>query len=128
MRRLTIVLVALGACLLLAGCVLNLQWKLPSHQLLFEPDRLPVATVGQSYLTTVTVTDPATPVGGWSVEPMPDSLPPGLELKQERGRDNVGIGGTPTKAGTYRFKLGAWCLGTNQNGQTGARIYTLTVK
>jgi len=34
----------------------------------------------------------------------------------------------PTETGTFKFTVGAWCLGTNVSGQTGQREYELVVK
>jgi hypothetical protein len=37
------------------------------------------------------------------------------------------IKGTPSKVGTYKITVSVWCLGTNVNGQTGEKQYTLVV-
>lgn len=55
-------------------------------------------------------------------------LPPGLALNYNDRSTTVTITGTPTEAGEFEFKLGAWCLGTYVNGQEGYQAYTLLVK
>ena len=94
--------------------------------LTFSPDQLPEAQTGQAYQVTITVSENQTPVGDMYVSD--GSLPPGLVMSHERGSSTATISGKPTQAGGFAFTVSAWCLGTNQAGQTGQRAYTLVVK
>jgi hypothetical protein len=92
----------------------------------FEPDALPAAQVGSAYEAKVSISDNATPAGQFSVPE--GALPPGLTLETLQGKNTARIYGTPTQAGTYKFKIFVWCYGTNISGQTGEKQYTLVVK
>ena len=95
--------------------------------LAFSPETLSDATVGVAYDATITVSGNVTPVFLFSVDN--GSLPPGLEIKLVEGSTSAGhIFGTPQAAGTFTFTVGATCFGTNVNGQTGSRPYTLVVR
>lgn len=94
--------------------------------LVFEPDALPEAQIGEDYSVDVIVVDPYTPVGEFSLV---GELPPGLELKPVEDVDNTAeIRGTPTEAGTYSFIISVWCYGTQVSGQTGEKEYTIVVR
>ena len=94
--------------------------------LVFTPTQLPPAAVGQPYSVAVTITQNITPVGQMTVG-LAD-LPPGLNFAFIKGQNAAQIGGTPLKAGTYKFTVSAWCFGTNSSGQTGHQEYTVVVQ
>jgi hypothetical protein len=94
--------------------------------LVFAPADLPEAQAGQAYSATVTVSGNVTPVGDMFVES--GALPAGLQLSFDETSRTAKISGTPTESGTFKFTVGAWCLGTNVSGQTGQREYELVVK
>jgi hypothetical protein len=94
--------------------------------LLFTPDQLPPATIGQPYTASITISQNLTPVGQMSVS-LAD-LPPGLNFAFAKGQDAAQIGGTPRKSGTYKFTVSAWCFGTNTAGQLGHHDYILVVQ
>ena len=94
--------------------------------LVFTPNQLPPATVGKPYSVAVTITQNLTPVGQMTVG-LAD-LPPGLNFAFIKGQNAAQIGGTPLKAGTYKFTVSAWCFGTNSSGQTGHQDYTVIVQ
>ena len=95
-------------------------------ELVFTPDQLPPATVGQPYSATITITQNRTPVGQMSIN-LAD-LPPGLKFEFIKGKDAARISGTPLSAGTFKFTVSAWCYGTNIAGQTGDHDYTVVVQ
>ncbi len=118
--------------LLLMGCALLLSiscmlfFGAPRGSLQFQPEVLPAAQVGAAYEARVTISDNATPAGQFSVSE--GALPPGLTLETLKGENTARIFGTPTQAGTFKFKIFVWCYGTNISGQTGEKEYTLVVK
>ena len=93
----------------------------------FSPDTLPDATVGSTYNVVITISGDQTPVGNVSAD---SGVPPGLALawNENGNRNHAQLIGTPTTAGTYQLTISAWCLGTNVNGQTGSREYSLVVR
>ncbi len=97
-----------------------------SPALVFSPDQLPIATVGQIYSVTITVSQNVTPVGQLSVSTA--DLPPGISFAFLKGQDSALLSGTPRQAGTYHFTVSAWCFGTNVSGQSGQRDYQLVVQ
>ena len=94
--------------------------------LVFAPAELPEAQVGQSYSATISVSGNVTPVGDVFVDA--GTLPAGLQLNFDEASRTAELSGAPTEAGTFKFTVGAWCLGTNVSGQTGQREYELVVK
>ena len=94
--------------------------------LVFTPDQLPPATLGQPYTAAITISQNITPVGQMSVS-LAD-LPPGLNFAFVKGQDAAQIGGTPRKSGTFKFTVSAWCFGTNTSGQFGHHDYILVVQ
>jgi hypothetical protein len=111
-------LVCVFALTAVLGCRSELQ---------FSPTTLPDAQVGSAYSATVTVNQAATPVDGASVES--GALPDGLDLTLSKDPiDIIHISGTPTAAGTFKFTISVWCLGTQVAGQTATQEYTLVVK
>lgn len=93
----------------------------------FSPDALPDAHVGQPYEQRIDISQNVTPVGGMSAPA--EKLPSGLTVEKIEGTANAGrIIGTPTTAGTSALEVFVWCLGTNVNGQTGTKQYSLTVR
>ena len=97
----------------------------PRPELEFKPDQLPEVQVGQPYQVNILISGNVTPVGNYSISE--GALPPGLTLVMDKTLRIGRISGTPTQAGTFKFTVSVWCLGTNVNGQTGAKQYTLVV-
>jgi hypothetical protein len=95
-------------------------------ELQFSPTTLPDAQVGSAYTATINVNQAATPVDGASIQD--GALPVGLSLTATRASDTIQISGTPTVAGTFKFTIYVWCLGTQVSGQTATQEYTLVVK
>ena len=118
-RSLLVILCLLGAALACRGAG-------GSPALVFSPDQLPPATVGQPYNAIVTVTQNTTPVSQMSVG-LAD-LPPGLNFAFIRSQNAAEISGTPRRAGPYRFTISAWCFGTNVSGQSGHHDFQLVVQ
>jgi hypothetical protein len=94
--------------------------------LVFSPDTLPSAQLGVAYSSDIQVTQNRTPVGG--VQVADGTLPTGLVCELVETKDIIRISGTPIEAGTYTFSLSVWCYGTNVNGQTGSKRYSITVQ
>jgi hypothetical protein len=111
--------------LLLAGALLACRGG-QRPDLVFSPADLPEAQVGQPYSVTLTVSGNETPVGDMYLDS--GALPAGLDLTFDEDSRTAQISGTPTEAGTFNFTVGAWCYGTNVNGQTGEHAYELVVK
>lgn len=97
-----------------------------SPALAFSPDQLPVATAGQIYSVTITVSQNLTPVGQMTATP--SGLPPGLSFTFLKGQNAALLSGTPLRAGTYKFTVSAWSFGTNIAGQAGHHDYQLEVQ
>jgi len=92
----------------------------------FAPDKLQDGSVGQPYEAVITVSNNETPVGDMYVSG--GALPPGMTLTLSRGSSSsADLTGTPATAGTYVFRVSAWCLGTNVSGQSGEQSYSLVV-
>jgi len=126
-------LVPLLALILLAGFLIACDGApseptTPSGNVLtFSPLKLPEAVAGQPYQATITVTGNRTPVGYIGIEG--GELPAGLEMLYKHPVENTAvISGTPQKAGTFKFTVNTWCMGTNNPGQAGRREYELIVK
>jgi hypothetical protein len=98
----------------------------PRPPLVFTPDVLPDASVGQPYNTVLRVTQNVTPVFDFSA-PATD-LPPGLTIHLREDHQSAELAGTPTQAGKFTFIVRALCYGTSVNGQAGTKTYTLVVK
>ena len=112
----------LVAAMALAACSFG---EPPRPSLVFSPVQLPEARTGEAYDTSITVSGNVTPVGSIFAE---GKLPPGLHLNHVRAASSGAIEGTPTKAGSYSFTVGAWCFGTNIGGQEGRQAYVLVVQ
>lgn len=93
--------------------------------LVFAPDQLPDASVGQVFISTISVAQNVTPVSQMTVAA--GDLPPGLQLAFNKSQGLAVLGGTPQHAGTYKFTISAWCFGTNNTGQSGHHDYQLVV-
>jgi hypothetical protein len=115
-----LILASLTILLSSSFCILT-----PRPALEFKPDQLPAARAGDPYQVDILVAGNVTPVGFFSITNR--TLPPGLNLASERNQQFGRISGTPTQAGTYKFTVSVWCLGTNVGGQTGEKEYTLVV-
>jgi hypothetical protein len=112
--------------LLLTICCLACGGVKPAPALVFIPDELPEAQVGEPYSATIGVAGNRTPVGNLAVGE--GALPPGLALHHEWGESSAEIRGTPETAGSYKFAISVGCLGTNEHGQSGRREYELSVR
>ena len=119
-NSLRLVLASLAILLSSTFCILT-----PRPSLEFLPDQVPAARVGQPYHVDILIARNVTPVGNYSISE--GALPPGLDLVMDQAIRIGRISGTPTRAGTYQFTVSVWCLGTNVNGQTGDKQYTLVV-
>ena len=115
-----LVLASLAILLSTSFCILT-----PRPGLEFKPDQLSEIRVGQPYQVDILVAGNVTPVGNYSISE--GALPTGLTLGMDENLRIGRISGTPTQAGTYKFTVSVWCLGTNVNGQTGDKQYTLVV-
>ena len=115
-------IVLAGLAVLLSNCFCILT---PRPSLEFKPDQMPAARVGQPFQTDILVTGNVTPVGFFSITD--GTLPPGLKLVSERGKQTGRISGTPSQTGTYTFTVSVYCLGTNVAGQTGEMQYKIVV-
>jgi hypothetical protein len=99
----------------------------PRPALVFSPEALPAATVGEPYEATISVSQNVTPTGDFYLS-KDELLPPGLSLGEVNQQESsVQITGTPTEAGSYTFTVNVWCYGTSVSGQMGAMEYTITV-
>ena len=65
-------------------------------------------------------------MGGVSIQD--GALPAGFVIASDGPTDTIHISGTPTVAGTFKFTISVYCLGTQVSGQTGSQGYTLVVK
>lgn len=120
------------ACSLFTGNSQGAQTEEPEPEfepitdpLVIDPDSLPDAKIGGKYEVLIRITQNVTPVGEMFISE--GVLPPGLELVFMEGEDSAVISGVPTEAGTYSFTLSAWCFGTQVNGQTLDKEYTIVV-
>ncbi len=73
-----------------------------------------------------TISGNETPVDGFSISE--GSLPAGLTIQREEHENVAHIAGTPQEAGSYKFKIFVWCLGTNVSGQVGEKEYSIAVQ
>ncbi len=79
------------------------------------PATIPAGTVAQAYAQTVTATGGTAP---YSYAITAGTLPPGLTLGSSGA-----LAGTPTAGGTFNFSI----TGSDANGFTGSRAYSLTI-
>lgn len=93
--------------------------------LTFSPAALPMARVGQPYITEITIADNVTPV--LRVSLAAGDLPPGLTLYHEASDDSAVIEGIPVVAGRYAFTLEAECYALDRAGQQGRFEYVINV-
>ncbi len=121
-RRLVLPLLVAFSFLVSVSCFLFTPSRGP---LKFDPPVLPGAQVGVPYDAVVTISGNETPVDGFSVSE--GSLPAGLSIQRQEHENVAHIIGTPQQAGSYKFKIFVWCLGTNVSGQVGEKEYSITV-
>ena len=119
-KRVRILMAGLAVLLSTTFCILT-----PRPALEFKPDQLPAAHLGQAYQVDILVAGNETPVGNYSISA--GALPPGLQLVMDQTLRIGRITGTPSQAGTFKFTVSVWCLGTNVSGQTGDKQYLLVV-
>jgi hypothetical protein len=93
--------------------------------LTFSPETLPGATLYQPYQATISISGYKTPVGFIGIDS--GSLPDGLRLVYEQGKNTATISGDPTLLGTFSFTMNTWCMGTNRQSQSGQHQYQITV-
>ena len=98
----------------------------PRPTLEFDPLELPAAQVGVAYEATVTISQNVTPV--YWIALADGALPDGLTLEYNKNDNFAKIIGAPTSAGTFKFVVGAACLGTSVSGQTGQKEFVIEVK
>ena len=125
MSRSCVGIAALALLVLLAPVCSCGQLGVRGRALVFEPQELPGARVGEAYDIEIVVTENRTPVGDFYVT---GALPPGLEFVWVEGESSARIVGIPEEAGTFKVVANVWCLGTNVNGQTGEQEYELVVE
>jgi len=89
------------------------------------PDSMPDGQVGVPYSVTIQVRDNDSPLGG--VDITEGELPPGLTLDVGEEPQSLLVAGTPTVSGTFPFSLYLWCFGTNTEGQSTTKDYSITV-
>ncbi|HTP03063.1 MAG TPA: Ig domain-containing protein [Anaerolineales bacterium] len=118
--------IALFASLLCVASVACSLLTTPRGPLKFEPEKLPEAQAGAPYDVKISITGNVTPAGAFSISE--GSLPKGLALDNVEGEHTAHIHGVPEEAGSFTFKVYAWCYGTNVNGQQGEQEYVLTVR
>ncbi len=94
--------------------------------LVFAPDKLPEAQVGQPYSVIITISENRTPVFQFGADEK--TLPPGLAGVFDKQKQSYTLSGTPAQSGTYKFRVDAMCYGTNVSGQMGPKEYELVVK
>jgi hypothetical protein len=97
----------------------------PRPDLVFDPLELPTAQVDVPYEATITVSQNVTPVYWMKV--VDGVLPDGLTLEYHENDSFAKINGIPTRTGTFKFVIGAACLGTSVNGQVGQKEYLIEV-
>ena len=119
-NSLRLILASLAILLSSTFCILT-----PRPALQFTPDKLPDARVGSPYEADILISGNVTPVGDYSISA--GVLPAGLSLVMDQHLRIGRISGTPTESGMFKFTVSVWCLGTNVNGQTGEKQYTLVV-
>ncbi len=114
------------AVLVLALTLACFPDRSPRPNLVFDPLELPAAQVGAAYEATITVSQNVTPV--FWMKAVEGALPDGLTFEYNENDNFAKIVGTPTSAGTFKFEVGAACLGTSVNGQMGQKEYVIEVK
>ena len=117
----------LTLCLLVLSLTLACHVPVePRPDLEFDPAQLPAAYFGVPYEAVIRVQGNVTPVFLFSVAQ--GSVPDGLTWEYVEHDDFAKITGTPTRTGTFTFKVSAACLGTNVSGQTGEMEYKIEVR
>ena len=119
-NRRTIVSIASLLLLVTGACLCS-----PRPGLDFLPDTLPDARVGSPYSVDILVAGNKTPVFQAGVSD--GSLPGGLTLELIQTDHIIRLSGTPAETGNFTFTVSVSCYGTNVNGQTGEKKYTLVV-
>ncbi len=89
--------------------------NVPAPTITVNPATLPNPTAGTAYSQTVTVTGGVAP---YSTAVTSGTLPTGITLSS-----GGALSGTSFEVGTYNITV----TGTDANGQTGSRAYTLTI-
>jgi hypothetical protein len=89
----------------------------------FSPTKLENIKVSEYYKKDISFSG-KTPVCNAIIE---EGLPEGIELNF-KAHKHLYLEGTPKKAGKYEFTLSVACFGTNVNGDSGVKAYTLIVE
>lgn len=113
------------SCLLLL-CACNALSSIERPPLVFSPDKLPNAHIGEIYHVEIHLTNAKTPPFYFYV--VEDKLPKGLEFKWEDRMPSAILEGTPEESGTFTITLSVGCLGTNISGQVGSKKYILIIE
>jgi len=123
MRKKTIfILMVLGLAGIILACRGGVDWN---TGLVFSPNKLPAASVGQPYTVTILVSQNKTPVMEMGLAK--GGLPDGLKFQFNQGKNSATISGTPKSGGNFTFDVGAACYGTNTPGQTGYTSFILSI-
>lgn len=122
-NRISILTLCLLVLSLTLACYLPIE---PRPDMEFDPAELPAAQVGVPYEAVIRVQGNVTPTFIFSVAE--ENLPDGLTWEYVQHDDFAKITGTPTRAGTFTFKVSVYCLGTNVSGQTGEMEYKIEVR
>ena len=93
----------------------NYTLNVPAPTITVNPATLPNPVAGTAYGQTVTVTGGVSP---YSVAVTAGALPSGITLSS-----GGALSGTSFQVGTFNFTV----TGTDANGQTGSRAYTVTI-
>jgi hypothetical protein len=112
-------------CLFLL-CACNTLSAIERPPLVFSPDKLPNAHIGQIYHVEIQLTNAKTPPFYFYV--IEDKLPEGLEFTWEDRMPSAILEGTPEESGTFTITLSVGCLGTNISGQVGSKKYLLIIE
>ena len=113
------------SCLFLL-CACNTLSFIERPPLVFSPDKLPNAHIGEMYHVKIQLTNAKTPPFYFYV--VEENLPKGLEFKWEDRMPMAILEGTPEKSGTFTITLSVGCLGTNISGQVGSKEYLLIIE
>jgi hypothetical protein len=113
------------SCLCLL-CACNTLFSVERPPLIFSPDKLPNAHIGEMYHVEIQLTNAKTPPFYFYV--VEENLPKGLEFKWEDRMPMAILEGTPEDPGTFTITLSVGCLGTNISGQVGSKKYILIIE
>lgn len=125
-------IVILFLSLTIVSCSLSTNNKLSQKDsLVFLPDSLPSGKVGKQYEANIKIKNNNTPVSWFKL--LEGSIPTGLSLnecgiEEHPCEEDFKLIGVPKQSGTFEFKIGVSCFGTNVSGQSGNKTYTLVIR